>query len=339
MNTSFPEFANGTHRNKTKISANSMTSMFRIFIPLFIANAVLAQTPTAKDFSSKLLQEGLREYGAFTMLQELTSKAPHRLSGSDGAARAVEITKQMMVDRGFSNVHLESVMVPHWVRGEEEAFIVPAKSGKGKQTMQVQRLAMCALGGSVATPDGGIETEVIEVKNFDQVAALGNRAAGKIIFYNRPFDPTKLNTFDAYSGAVNQRSRGAIEASKVGAVAVLVRSMTHSTDDVPHTGAMNYADTVKKIPGAALGIVSANRLSDLLAKEKSVRVRLRLTSATLPDVQSANVVGEITGMEKPNEVIVIGGHLDCWDKGQGAHDDGSGCVHPALYPSNPDVRR
>ncbi len=301
--------------------------MIRIILALcFLAtNSSSAQTPPAKEFSAKLLEHGLSNNGAYAMLSELCAKAPHRLSGSEGAAKAIELTKQMMVDRGFANVHLETIMVPHWVRGEEEAFIVSDKSIKMKQTMQVQRLAVCALGGSIATPEKGIDAEVIEVKNFDQLKALGVKAKGKIIFFNRAFDPTKLNTFEAYGGAVDQRSRGAIEAAQVGAVGVLVRSMTHSTDDVPHTGAMHYADSVKQIPAAAIGVASANRLSDLLAKG-NVRVLLRLTCKTLPDVASANVVGEITGTEKPKEIIVIGGHLDAWDKGHGAHDDGAGCV-------------
>ncbi len=303
-----------------------MNLIIRILLALLSSNILIAQTPTAKHFSSKLLEAGLRENGAFAMLQELCTKAPHRLSGSDGAALAVELTKQMMIDRGLANVHLEKIMVPHWVRGEEEAYIVADKLVKAQQTMQVQRLAVCALGGSIATPEKGFEAEVIEVKNFDQLKALGEKASGKIIFFNRPFDPTKLNTFEAYGGAVDQRSSGAMEAAKVGAIGVLVRSMTHSTDDVPHTGAMNYADTIKKIPAAALGVASANKLSDLLAKGNKVRVMMRLSCKTLPDVQSANVVGEITGTEKPKEIIVVGGHLDCWDKGQGAHDDGAGCV-------------
>lgn len=305
-----------------------MTAIIRIVLPIiFLATNVLtAQTPEAKEFSFRLLEHGLRENGAYKMLTELCTKAPHRLSGSEGAARAIELTKQMMIDRGFANVHLEAIMVPHWVRGEEEAYIVADRSVKMKQTMQVQRLAICALGGSIGTPEKGIEADVVEVKNFDQLRTLGEKASGKIVFFNRPFDPTKLNTFEAYGGAVDQRSRGAMEAAKVGAIGVLVRSMTHSSDDVPHTGAMHYADTVKKIPAAAIGIVSANRLSDLLAKGNKVRVLMRLTCKTLPDVQSANVVGEITGTEQPKEIIVVGGHLDAWDKGQGAHDDGAGCV-------------
>jgi Zn-dependent M28 family amino/carboxypeptidase len=139
-------------------------------------------------------------------------------------------------------------------------------------------------------------------------------------------DPAKINTFEAYGGAVNQRGSGAIEAAKVGGVAALVRSMTTRLDDVPHTGGMHYQDGVPKIPAAAVSTIGANLLSRLLAEEKTVRVRLKLTCQTFPDTPSANVLGELTGTEKPEEIIVVGGHLDSWDKGTGAHDDGAGCV-------------
>ncbi len=273
----------------------------------------------------KLLEAGLRDCESYEMLKQLTSEAPHRLSGSEGAAKAVALTRKMMEDRGFDNVHLEKVMVPHWVRGEEECWIIPTVS-HAPTTLRLQTLAVCALGGSVATPEDGIQAEVVEVKNFDELRSLGETVRGKIVFFNRPMDPTKLNTFEAYGGAVDQRSRGAIEAARMGAVAALVRSMSLRIDDIPHTGAMNYADTVKKIPAAAISTLHANELSDMLKKQKSVRIHLKLTPRTLPDVESANVVGQITGSEKPNEIIVVGGHLDAWDKGHGAHDDGAGCM-------------
>ncbi len=298
-----------------------------IFSVILIVSHPQAQTVELKhkDIAAKLLGTGLRNCEGFSMLKELCEKAPHRLSGSEGAATAVELTKKMMTERGFDKVHLESIMVPHWLRGEEECWIIPEASIM-PQTMRLQRLEVCALGGSIATPDTGFQAEIVEVKNFDELRKIGKKAKGKIIFYNRAFDPTKLNTFEAYGGAVDQRSRGAIEAAKVGAVAVLVRSMTLAIDNKPHTGQMNYADTVMKIPAAAISTLHANQLSELLKKQKLVKVHLKLTPQTLPDVESANVVGEITGSEKPNEVIVVGGHLDSWDKGQGAHDDGAGCM-------------
>jgi hypothetical protein len=289
-----------------------------------VHSATTAPTPH-EEIAARLLAAGLRDCEAYTRLQQLCAIAPHRLSGSLGAAKAVELTRTMMVNLGFQNVHREKVMVPHWVRGEEECWIIPGQSAT-PQIMRLQTLAVCALGGSVATPKEGIEAEVLEVRSFDELKIAGDKAKGKIIFFNRPFDPTKLNTFEAYGGAVDQRGRGAIEAAKVGGVAALVRSMTLAIDDKPHTGAMGYVDTVRKIPAAAISTLHANQLSELLAKQKTVKLHLKLTPQTLPDVESANVVGEITGIQKPNEIIVVGGHLDCWDKGQGAHDDGAGCM-------------
>jgi len=187
-------------------------------------------------------------------------------------------------------------------------------------------LSVCALGRSIGTPKGGIIAGVVEVHSFDELTALGRKAQGKIIFYNRPMDPELPNTFAAYVGAVDQRSRGAIEAAKAGGVAALVRSMTLALDDVPHTGAMGYQDSVPKVPAAAVSTVGANALSRILAEDPDAQLFLELSCETLPDVESANVVGELRGSERPNEIIVVGGHLDAWDKGSGAHDDGSGCV-------------
>lgn len=294
-----------------------------VVLLLFVANTLVAQQQTDRyaDIAKLLLAEGLRTCESYDMLKELTSKAGHRLSGSEGAAKAVQLTKEMMEKRGFDNVHLETVMVPHWVRGPvEEAAIVSGSAGDNVP------LTICALGGSIATPANGITAEVVEVKSFDELKALGEKAKGKIIFFNRPFDPTKLSTGESYGGAVDQRSRGAVEAAKVGALAALVRSMTARIDDVPHTGAMNYVDGVKKVPSAAISTVDANMLSELIRSNSGVRVYLKLTCETLPDVESANVVGDITGWEKPGEIILVGGHLDAWDKGTGAHDDGSGCM-------------
>ena len=296
-----------------------------LFVEVVAVQLCFAQS-NHETVATKLLEKGLSQPESFEMLSELCKKAPHRLSGYEDAAKAVQVTKQMMIDRDFDNVHLEKIMVPHWVRGKEEAFIVQTPSLKRKQSMRVQKLSICALGGSIATPESGIEADVIEVKTLDEARALGKKAEGKIVFYNRPFDPTKINTFASYGGAVDQRSRGAIAAAQAGAVAVLVRSMTGRPDDVPHTGSLNYADTVKKIPGAAISIEGAEALTALLSRGQTVRVRMTLTCKAFPDVESSNVVGEITGSEKPNEVIVVGGHLDCWDKGQGAHDDGAGCT-------------
>ncbi len=268
-----------------------------------------------------LLKTGLGKGEAFELLEELTSKAGPRLSGSRGAEIAVEVTFKMMMDRGFDSTHLEHVMVPRWERGEvEKATITSAGLPKPLP------VTVCALGGSVGTPAEGVEGSIIEVRTFDELQTRAKEAQGKVILYNRPFDPTHLNTFASYSGAVNQRSQGAIEAARVGAIAVLVRSMTGMIDDVPHTGAMNYSDEVPKIPAAAISTQDADLVSSYLRDGLDLSVNLQLSAKTLADVQSANVVGQLTGSLFPNEIIVVAGHLDSWDKGTGAHDDGAGCV-------------
>jgi carboxypeptidase Q len=285
------------------------------------ANAQISDTTVSYGrVASGLLRTGLGRQGAFALLGELTSRAPHRLSGSAGADTAVALAKSWMEQRGFSNVRLEQVMVPHWERGTVEKAVLEQRGKPGLA------LAVCALGGSIATPPRGITSGVVEVKSFDELEKLGTGAAGKIVFFNRPMDPTLLNTFEAYGGAVDQRSRGAIQGAKAGAVAVIVRSMSLAVDGYPHTGGMSYEDGVKKIPAAAVSTSDAEKLSALIRSGAPLRLRLVLSCRMLPDGPSANVSGEIVGTEKPAEVIVVGGHLDAWDKGTGAHDDGSGCV-------------
>lgn len=279
-------------------------------IAAFLSIVALPQADYAQ-IADLMRKKGLTELGAHRMLYDLCAKAPHRLSGSKGAEVAVAWTEAQLKTIGAANIKQIPCMVPKWVRGPVESATM---SPGGK-------LTICALGGSIGTPKGGIEAEVIEVKSIEEAEALGEKGRGKIVFYNRPFDPTTIN--GAYGGAVNQRTQGAIAAAKSNAVAVLVRSMTYSTDDVPHTGAMRYADGVKQIPSAALGIKSAEKLSAALKRE-TVKVKIELSCRSYPDVESANVIGEIVGSEKPSEVIVMGGHLDGWDKGQGAHDDGAG---------------
>ena len=308
--------------NLTIVRRSSYFSLLTISL-LSLYGSALCQSASPSpyaDAASRITKKGLTELGSYALLTELTGRIGNRLSGSAEAAKAVQWGKNVMMKCRLDSVRLEPVTVPHWVRGKvERAVAITSK----KQT----RLSLCALGGSIATPKKGITAEVIEVHSLEEAKALGKKAKGKILFFNRPFDPTKVATFDAYGGAVDQRGQGAIEGARVGAVAVLVRSMTLAIDNVPHTGAMRYADGVTKIPAAALSTVSANALSGMLGGGKKVRVQLTLSCKTMPDAESANVVGEIRGSDRPNEVVVIGGHLDSWDKGQGAHDDGAGVAH------------
>lgn len=291
---------------------------------LMLSVALPAQSPNDKayvEIANRIIDEALARGQAYDMLRELCFEVGPRLSGSVQAAAAVEWGRQTMVAHGFDNVQLQPIMVPHWVRGEiEEAAIVnSALAG-------TRPLNIVALGGSIVTPELGLTAEIVEVQSFEELQRLGQKAKGKIVFFNRPMDPTQRHTFAAYGGAVNQRGSGAVEAAKVGAIAALVRSMTTRIDDIPHTGAMRYQDGIDKIPAAALATRDADYLSALLKREAGVRVHLRLSCQTLPDAPSANVIGELTGREIPDEVVLVGGHLDSWDVGHGAHDDGAGCV-------------
>ncbi|HCA78484.1 MAG TPA: peptidase M28 family protein [Bacteroidetes bacterium] len=299
----------------------------RIAIPafavVFFCSLCLGQSSVVERYDSsarKIVAEALGSNQSWNMLVDLCTTIGHRISGSPQAARAVEWAKKQMEGYGFDNVHLEPVMVPHWVRGTvEEASLI---YGSGKH----ERLKITTLGGSIGTAAEGITAEIIEVKSFDELRRLGDKAKGKIIFYNRPMDRKQISTFAAYGGAVDQRGSGAIMAARAGGVAALVRSMTTRIDDFPHTGGMGYVDSVKKVPGMAVSTLQAERISKLLAKGERLKLHFRLSAQTLPDVESFNVVGELTGTENPGEIIVIGGHLDSWDIGQGAHDDGAGCV-------------
>ncbi|MBU4494147.1 MAG: M20/M25/M40 family metallo-hydrolase [Acidobacteria bacterium] len=248
-------------------------------------------------------------------------QAADQLTGSPQAAAAVELTRQMMMDLGLTNIHLEPTRVGRWVRGEEEtALIISSRWG-------TRPLKVASIGGSDSTPETGIEGRVIEVKNFEELKALGASAKGTIIFFNRPMDPALPDTFSAYGGAADQRVQGAVEGARAGAVAVLVRSLTTRRDDFPHTGLMQYKEGIPRIPAACVSTIGADDLSRLLLSDPDLRVHIKLDCRHLSPVISHNVIGEIEGSENPEEIVLVGGHLDSWDLGTGAHDDGAGCVH------------
>ncbi len=290
------------------------------FYLLFNA-AVFAQS--TDESSVKLIFDNALQNGkSFEMLHHLSTKVGSRLSGSPGAAAAVEWSRHVMKDFGFDSVWLQPVMVPHWVRGQQEIGRVINSKKMGTVSMNV-----CALGGSIGTGPEGVATTVIEVKSFDELKQLGTKnIQGKIVFFNRPMDPRFIDTFTAYSKAVDQRGGGASEAAKYGAVAVIVRSMSPNSEEYPHTGGMRYAENVTKIPAVAISTRHADLLSKLLKEDKELQFYLETHCETLEDAPSFNVVGEIKGGEYKDEIIVVGGHLDSWDLAQGAHDDGAGCV-------------
>ena len=270
----------------------------------------------------KIYDEALTNSKAYKWLDYLSNAIGGRLSGSPQAAAAVEYTRQLMVNMGLDSVWLQPCEVPHWVRGEAEEVRIVNSSIIGTKALHA-----LALGNSPATPAGGINAEVVEVTTLDEVEQLGRAGVeGKIVFYNRPMDPKQFRTFNAYGGAVDQRAYGPAKAAKFGAVGTLVRSMTTKHDFVPHTGVTVFPDSITAIPAIAISTNDANELSQLLKKE-SVRVYMKANCQQLSNKESYNVVGEIRGSTHPDEIILVGGHLDSWDVGGGAHDDGAGCVH------------
>ena len=286
---------------------------FALFIPVFVC---AQHEATIK----KIYDEALTQGHAYENLRVLCKDVGHRLSGSSGAAAAVEYTKQLMESYGFDTVYLQPVMVPHWVRGKKE--VVRAINSEKHGTFEMNALA---LGNSVGTGPDGVLAEVIEVSGIDEVNKLGKKVEGKIVFYNGQMDKTIINTFGAYGGAVVQRSSGASEAAKYGAKAIVIRSVTNRQDDIPHTGSLRYKALINQIPAVAISTNDADKLSNIL-KEQTLKIYIETHSQMLPNVLSYNVIGELKGSESPDEIIAVGGHLDSWDVGEGAHDDGSGCV-------------
>jgi carboxypeptidase Q len=276
-------------------------------------------TPIAdayREVAAKLVAAAHTGNGAYKKLQFLTDHIGNRLSGSPQLDQAIAWAAKAMTADGL-DVHTEKIMVPHWVRGAESGAIVAP----------IQRdMVVLGLGGTVATPKGGITAAVIPVTSWDDLKAKGDQVKGKIVLYDvvmADYDPVKNDTH--YGDAVPFRWAGASAAAKLGAVAVLMRSVTAHSLRSPHTGAMGYADDAPKIPALAITVEDA-ALLHRLADEGEVKVHLVASGKTLPDAPSANVIGELRGKDKPDEVVVIGGHIDSWDVGQGAHDDGAGIV-------------
>lgn len=294
-----------------------MNKKFLFTIIFLLLSISYSTAQTDEILAEKFVRTALTENIGYIWLAELCAIGP-RPSGSENSIRAIKWAENKMKECKFNSVWLQPVMVPHWERGKTESAIITESKKLNKKN-----LTITALGGSVGTPSTGICAKVIEVKNLEEVDKLGENAKGKIIFYNRSFDNGLVNTFDGYGKAVDQRSEGAIHAAKVGAAAVLVRSIQSSYDNVPHTGVMRYEKDLTKIPAAAISVIDADLLSNAIKREPNLNVTIKLDCKILPEVQSYNVIGEIRGKELPDEVIVVGGHFDSWDKGCGAHDDGA----------------
>lgn len=303
-----------------------MRSFFRRGLVLsglgLLALAGHAQTASKIDSLAirKIYDEALLRGQSYENLRYLTGNIGGRLSGSPQAEQAVQWGKVTMEKLGLDRVYLQEVMVPHWERGAKEKARATGAKGKGVD------FNVCALGGSVGT-NGKLKAQVIEVQSLAELAAMpADKVKGKFVFFNRPMNPTYIETGRAYGEAGDQRRSGAAEAAKKGAVGALVRSLSLAHDDYPHTGTMRYDDNGTKVPAAALSTNGADELSQLLKADKDLNFELEMSCQTLPDVKSYNVVGEIKGSKYPNEIIAVGGHLDSWDLAQGAHDDGTGCV-------------
>lgn len=283
-----------------------------------------AQTPTAPSDSLLIRQvfnEVLSHGEAHENLRVLCKDIGHRLSGSPSADRAMAWAQQRMDSYGVDTSYIMPVEVPAWTRGDVAEALALSPDGTAMD------LHITALGGSVPTQDDDwIDGPLLVVRHLDALDTLDAR--GHIVLFNRPMDPLLINTGAAYGGAFDQRGGGASVAAEAGAIGVLVRSLTHALDTLPHTGSLRYKDKVNKLPAAAISTVDASALARLhRATPGAIQMRMRMNSQDLGNVEQGNVVGEWRGSEFPDEIITLGGHLDSWDIGEGAHDDGSGVVH------------
>ncbi|PJJ07450.1 Zn-dependent M28 family amino/carboxypeptidase [Flavobacterium sp. 1] len=293
-----------------------------ILLTVLVLNGLTSFAQSNDENSIKLFyKKALTESQCYSWLEHLSNKIGSRLSGSANAEAAVQYTKSQLEGLGLDKVYLQEVIVPHWVRGEKEtAYIL------NNRTKTV--VPICALGGSVGTAKTGLTAEVIEVKGIKELNELGDKVKGKIVFFNRPMNPENIETFVSYGACVDQRFAGAKEAAKFGAVGTIVRSMNLRLDDFPHTGAQSYGDLPKEkyIPTAAISTNGAELLSESLKKNPTLKFYFKLSCQTMPDVLSHNVIGELTGTERPDNIMVVGGHLDSWDLADGSQDDGAGVV-------------
>ncbi|MBU0743564.1 M20/M25/M40 family metallo-hydrolase [bacterium] len=269
---------------------------------------VESPVPSTMDL---IVSSALADSSAYRLLEELCDIAGPRPSGSANYEAAAAWAMRRLREAGLVNVGREPVAVPHWVRGDESAWLLEPHAA---------RLTMIGLGGSVGTPPGGLEADVLAVRDFDELEARADEAAGRFVLFDPPWE--------GYGETVRYRTRGAIAAARHGAVGCLIRSVTPAQDSTPHTGVMRYdeGDTIPRIPAAALSVEDAARLHRQARRGLPVRVHLEMAARWHPDAASANVVAELTGRAHPEKIVLVGGHLDSWDVGCCAHDDGAGCV-------------
>jgi hypothetical protein len=289
--------------------------------PLFAQNPPPAPADPDAEMLRNIYAAALVDSPVYAELRDLTLKFPGRLAGTRKLVDAGTWTRGILDQQGADRTELQPVMVPHWERGPKESVaLLPPSGVKG----QAVALTAVALGGSVPTPAGGLTASVIELHSLDELKTADVK--GRIVFFNRPMNPGYVNPGRAYGEAGDARNRGPAEAAKFGAVGVLTRSLSHSLNDVPHTGTTAYLPDVPRIPAAALSTVAANQLSAALSAAPTSRIEMQIHSQWFDDAPANNVIGEIRGSEHPEQIILVGGHLDCWDIAPGAHDDGAGVM-------------
>ena len=290
---------------------------------IFLFNSSFSQVKIHEDEISKIHEYVLNNAKSYKWLDFLCNQIGSRLPGTLNAERAVQWGKNELNKLGLDKVYLQKVMVPKWVRGSfEYASIITAPG------MSIN-VPVCALGGSISTPSYGLRAKVVEVKSFDELESLGKeKIKGKFVFFNKAMPKNLVNTFSAYNKIVDIRIQGASRAAKLGAVGVIVRSINLRLDDYPHTGNMSYGDIPNnmRVPAAAISTNGAQLLSSMLSLNDDLYFYLKQDCKNYPEVLSHNIIGEIKGSKFPKDIIVIGGHLDSWDLGDGAHDDGAGIV-------------
>jgi hypothetical protein len=295
--------------------------MRQLLLVLLLLSVVLPSSAQIDSvFIRQIFNEALSRGRAYEDLRGLCKDVGARLSGSSEAQMAIEWSKERMERYGFDKVYLQEIMVPHWERGTKESGWI--RDSKGR----LHKVNMLALGGSVGT-HGILEGEIVEFMHLDDLKkAKRSQVEGKIVFLNQPMNEQQINTFRAYGGCWPIRGLGGIEAGKLGAKAVIIRSLGMPIDEHPHTGSMQYADSVEKIPAAAVSTSDAEKISEMLKKQK-LHFVMEMDCRNYPDERSYNVIAEMTGKVYPDQIITFGGHLDSWDTGEGAHDDGAGVIH------------
>jgi hypothetical protein len=298
--------------------STNLRCVISLLITLLVSVANVKAQSEDSAFIRQLANEILFRSEAYENLRVLTKKIGPRLAGSPGMIKSEKWGLALMKKTGAELAWKQECMVPHWVRGGTDQAV--AHTAKGQI-----RLDVVALGNSIGTGAKGLKAPVIEVKSFEELAQRKDEVKDKIVFFNYPFNPSFVRTFQAYSDANKFRGQGPAQAAKYGALGTIVRSMSHSTDNHPHTGSTRYDTLYNKIPAVAIGLQDADRLS-ALCKESNVQVSMKTYGHFLPDALGHNIIGELKGTTFPNEIITVGGHLDSWDNCEGAHDDGAGCV-------------